>query len=134
MVTQTMDPVAPGWPGIPARWTSSAKSGLGKSPAAYRSVGFVGFSDGWQELRTNSRLTRTYRRAENGYVAVTGEIDLAATDGVVLVALGFGSTAMEAGQHTLISLLEDFDRTRAAYFAGWKSWHKRLRSNTSSRY
>ena len=31
------------------------------------------------------------------------------------MALGFGPTAMEAGQHALISLLEDFDGTQAEY-------------------
>jgi len=83
-VTDALATSAPGWPGIPARWTSSAKSGLGTAvtrdsrvwvgdykgtpmllaerenyalalastaPWLARSVGFVGFSDGWQQLR-----------------------------------------------------------------------------------
>jgi glucoamylase len=98
-----------------------------------RSVGFVGFSDGWQELRANKRLTRAYTRAENGNVAITGEIDLAAAKGVFVVALGFGPTTMEAGQHTLISLLENFDETKTAYVAGWKAWHDTLSSRTSTK-
>jgi hypothetical protein len=40
---------------------------------------------------------------------VTGEIDLGSTDGTFVMALGFGPTSMEAGQHALISLFEDFD-------------------------
>ena len=46
------------------------------APWLARSVGFVGVSDGWQELHANKRLDHTYARAENGNVAVTGEIDL----------------------------------------------------------
>lgn len=96
------------------------------APWLARSVGFVGFSDGWQELRTNRRLTRTWLRAENGNVAMTGEVDLDASGGTFVLAVGFGRTAMEAGQHTLITVLEDFDRTKAAFVAGWKGWHKTI--------
>src|ERR1041384_6002041 len=91
-----------------------------------RSVGFVGVSDGWQELQANKRLARTYLRAENGNVAVTAEIDLRTSNGTFVVALGFGPTAMEAGQHSLISLLEDFEASRAEYIRQWNAWHTRI--------
>ena len=97
------------------------------APWLARSVGFVGVSDGWQELQAHKRLNRTYTRAENGNVAVTGEIDLGSSDGTFVMALGFGPTAMEAGQHALISLLEDFDGTQAEYVRAWKAWHARLK-------
>jgi glucoamylase len=96
------------------------------APWRARSVGFVGASDGWQELRAHKRLDRTYLRAENGNVAVTGEIDLVSCGGTFEIALGFGPTAMEAGQHTLITLLEDFDETRDEYVGAWRAWHARL--------
>jgi glucoamylase len=96
------------------------------APWLARSVGFVGVSDGWQELCANKRLDRTYARAENGNVAVTGEIDLVSCDGTFEMALGFGPTAMEAGQHALITLLEDFDETYAEYVRAWRAWHGRL--------
>jgi glucoamylase len=54
--------------GCSANWTSA-------------SAGFVGVSDGWQELRRHKRLSETYARAEKGNVALTGEVDLAACDG-----------------------------------------------------
>ncbi len=101
-------------------------------PWLARSVGFVGVSDGWQQLQADKRLARTYVRAENGNVAVTGEVDLGASGGVFTLALGFGPTAMEAGQHAVISLLENFDKTKAAYIAGWKDWQKKIRSGTAS--
>ncbi len=95
------------------------------APWLAQSVGFVGVSDGWQQLQAHRRLNQTYRRAENGNVAVTGEIDLGSSGGTFVMALGFGPTAMEAGQHTLISLLEDFDETQAAYVRAWEAWHAR---------
>ena len=97
------------------------------APWLGRSVGFVGISDGWQDLAANKRLTQTYTRAENGNVAVTGEIDLVSTDGTFVMALGFGPTAMEAGQYALISLLETFDDVQAAYIRGWQAWRARLK-------
>jgi glucoamylase len=96
------------------------------APWHARSVGFVGVSDGWQELRAHKRLDRAYLRAENGNVAVSGEIDLGSSAGTFVMALGFGPTAMEAGQHALISLLEDFDATQAEYVSAWQAWHARL--------
>jgi glucoamylase len=96
------------------------------TPWLARSVGFVGVSDGWHELHANKRLEHTYTSAENGNVAVTGEIDLVSCDGTFVMALGFGPTAMEAGQHALITLLEDFDETHAEYVRAWRAWHARL--------
>ena len=49
-----------------------------------------------------------------------------------VLALGFGPTAMEAGQHALISLLEDFDETHVEYVRAWRAWHKRLERHTPS--
>jgi glucoamylase len=103
------------------------------APWLARSVGFVGVSDGWQQLTADKRLGRTYMRAENGNVAVTGEIDLASSGGTFTMALGFGPTAMEAGQHALISLLEDFDETHAEYIRQWREWHQGLEGGVPSK-
>jgi glucoamylase len=62
---------------------------------------------------------------------VTGEVDLRASDGLVVLALAFGPTAMEAGQHAVITLMEDFDVTKAEYVRGWKAWHASLDSGRS---
>ncbi|MGE0705351.1 MAG: glucan 1,4-alpha-glucosidase [Vicinamibacterales bacterium] len=97
------------------------------APWLARSVGFVGVSDGWQDLSANRRLKQIYTRAENGNVALTGEIDLVSTSGTFAIALGFGPTPMEAGQHALISLLENFDDVQAAYIRGWQAWRARLK-------
>ena len=58
------------------------------------SVGFVGFSDGWQMLRASGRLTEEYDRAADGNVALTAEIASPETE--FRLALGFGRSAPEA--------------------------------------
>lgn len=102
------------------------------APWLARSVGFVGFSDGWQQLHADKRLDRTYLRAENGNTAITGEIDLQTSDGAFVLALGFGPTAMEAGQHALTTLLEDFDETQFEYVRAWRAWHERRERHAPS--
>ena len=88
------------------------------APWLARSVGFVGSSDGWQQLRAHGRLVTTYERAENGNVAMTGEIDLAASSGEFVLALGFGATPAEAGQHAVSSLITGFDAIEADVHRG----------------
>jgi glucoamylase len=95
-------------------------------PWGTRSAGFVGVSDGWQDLVRNFRLTRAYRRAENGHVALCGEVDLAAGEGRFVLALGFGRGPAEAAQQAVSSLWEGFDRARAAYLDGWGAWQAGL--------
>ena len=102
------------------------------APWRARSVGFVGVSDGWQQLKAHGRLTTMFTRAENGNVALIGEIDLAACNGTFVLALGFGPTPMEAGQHALISLLEDFDGTQAEYVRAWRCWHAKLEGGVAT--
>ena len=122
--------------GVPMLFAERQHSALAlasSAPWLARSVGFVGASDGWQQLRAHKRLDHTYARAENGNVAVTGEIDLGSCDGVFVMALGFGPTTMEAGQHARISLLEDFDETHTAYVQEWQAWHARLEQGVPSK-
>jgi len=55
------------------------------------SAGFAGTSDGWQDLSQNFQLVHEYPRAENGNVALTGEIDLEASGEEFVLALGAGA-------------------------------------------
>jgi glucoamylase len=104
-----------GTPMLMAERDNFALALASSAPWLARSVGFVGISDGWQQLQARKTLTRTYLRAENGNVAVTGEIDLDASDGVFVVAVGFGPTAMEAGQHARISLAQDDQKRHGSW-------------------
>ncbi len=95
-------------------------------PWRKRSVGFVGVSDGWQDVARNKEMTWTYERAQNGNVALTGEIDLAAADGTFLLAVGFGRDANEAGHRARAGLLQGFEDARKEYVQAWRKWQKAL--------
>lgn len=95
-------------------------------PWLAQSVGFVGYSDGWQDLSKNFRLTEQYTRAENGNIALTGEVDLNACGGEFVLALGFGRNEWESGQEALSSLLEDAREVREHFVRHWQVWHSTL--------
>ena len=90
------------------------------------SVGFVGVSDGWRDLSAHFQMDWEYQRAENGNIACTGEIDLAACHGEFVLALGFGSMWNEAGQQVRSSLFEEYDYLRRNYVRQWRNWQDTL--------
>jgi glucoamylase len=90
------------------------------------SAGFVGISDGWQDLSQNFQMTWEYSRAENGNIALTSEIDLQACGGEFVLALGFGAIWSEAGQQVRSSLNESYDDLREQYVRHWRDWQKNL--------
>jgi len=96
------------------------------NPWRGRSAGFVGYSDGWQDLQQHKLMTWAYERAENGNVALTGEIDLAATDGRFDLVLGFGITPNEAGHRARAALLDGFPTAREITIAEWQEWQDNL--------
>ena len=85
------------------------------------SVGFVGTSDGWQDLSQHFNMAWEYTRAENGNIAFTGEIDLAACNGEFMLALGFGAIWTEAGQQSRSALFEDYTEIRQHYISQWSN-------------
>ncbi len=98
------------------------------APWLKRSAGYVGFSDGWQDISQHKTMTWTYQNAPDGNVALTGEIDLAAVQGEFVLALGFGITPEEAGQRTLATLQDGFPAAQRRYLAQWKDWQQSLQS------
>jgi glucoamylase len=90
------------------------------------SVGFAGSSDGWHDLSRNYQLLNQYQRAENGNVALTAEIDLAACGGEFVLALGFGGIWAEAGEQVRAALLDDYDALSRDYVSQWRNWQKGL--------
>ena len=95
-------------------------------PWRARSVGFAGFSDGWQDLMAHHRLTQTYTRAENGNVALTAEVDLAAGAGEFLLAIGFGRNTAEAASRARAALQDGFESAQSVYVDEWSGWQKGL--------
>jgi glucoamylase len=92
------------------------------------SAGYVGFSDGWQDLHQHKRMEWSYPRAGNGNVALTAQIDLKNCDGEFTLALGFDSTPVGAAHHARASLLDGFASSREEYLRGWQEWQKSLRA------
>jgi glucoamylase len=101
-------------------------------PWAAASAGFVGVSDGWQQLRRSGRIEPEYHRADDGNVALAGEIAFGAGAGAgsVDLALGFGQTETEAAERALASLEAGFDRAWQGYVGNWADWQGGLHSLT----
>lgn len=90
-----------------------------------RSVGFVGQSDGWQDISRHKVLHWHYDRAEDGNVALTGEVHFDGGDSFIL-AIGFGHGKDEAAYQARASLNEDFDALWSRYVEEWKKWQETL--------
>src|SRR2546428_12611051 len=83
------------------------------------SCGYVGVSDGWQDVNMNKKMTWSYASAPNGNIALTAELDLSTNDGECIAALAFGRTPDQAGQKARSALLGDFDKAQRAFVEGW---------------
>ncbi|MGA8764610.1 MAG: glycoside hydrolase family 15 protein, partial [Candidatus Sulfotelmatobacter sp.] len=115
--------------GVPMFFAEHADTALAlaaSAPWIKMSLGFVGTSDGWQDLSDHFQMEWEYQRAENGNIACTGEIDLASCNGEFVLALGFGSIPTEAGQQVRSSLFEDYSQLFQHYVDRWREWQKSL--------
>ncbi|QPC90173.1 glucan 1,4-alpha-glucosidase [Mesorhizobium sp. INR15] len=90
------------------------------------SAGYVGFSDGWQQLHQAGQLDPACQRAEDGNVALTGEIGFSATKTKALLALGFGATPDEAAENAAASLKRGFGPAEKSYVQKWREWQAGL--------
>lgn len=97
-----------------------------------RSVGYVGNSDGWTDISQHKEMEWEYTNADNGNIALTGEIDLSKGAGFLL-ALGFGQNPEEAANHARGSILEGFESAKKWYIDGWQQWMKGL-GNVNGKY
>jgi glucoamylase len=95
-------------------------------PWLKRSVGFVGISDGWQDISQHKQMLWEYMRAEDGNVALTAKIDLLTCNGEFTLALGFGLTPAESSLRARASLEDGFEAARDAYLGEWLDWQNRL--------
>jgi len=84
-----------------------------------RSVGYVGFSDGWQDLMHNFKMDWEFQAAEQGNIALTGEIDLRDKDEFT-IAVAFGRSYQSAATKLFQSLAEPIKRHRQAYVRQWQ--------------
>jgi len=128
-----LDKKASGWvgdfKGVPMLFASGdgVAVALGCSvPWGKRSAGFIGKSDGWQDLAKHKQMKWSYDRADGGNVVLTGEIEYPAS-GEFLLVLAFGFDPDAAGLHARAALFENFDVLLTRYKAGWQQWQSHLR-------
>jgi glucoamylase len=87
-----------------------------------RSVGYVGHSDGWQDLMDNYKMDWEFEQAEKGNIALTGEIDL--SQGLEFtVAVSFGRGVQSASTQLLQALATPFSQQREKYVNQWRRTH-----------
>ncbi len=84
-----------------------------------RSVGYVGFSDGWHDLMDNFEMDWEFEAAENGNLALTGEVDLSLGMEFTL-GVSFGRSQQSAATKLLQSLAQSFDEQRKIYVVQWQ--------------
>ncbi len=84
-----------------------------------RSVGYVGASDGWQDLMDNFKMDWEFRTAEKGNIALTGEIELPESDEFTM-AVACGGSYQSTAAKVLQSLGEPFESHRQKYVSQWQ--------------
>lgn len=93
---------------------------LGCAPDfARRSVGFAGFSDGWQDLMDNFKMDWEFSRADDGNLAITAEVDLSA--GLEFtVGVGFGASPQSASTQLEQAFATPFAQVRGKFVHQWQ--------------
>src|SRR5436189_2889251 len=83
------------------------------------SVGYVGFSDGWQDLMDNFKMDWQFRTASDGNNDLTGELNLP-DNGEFTIAVAFGRSYQSAATKLFQSLAEPFAEKCEAYIRQWQ--------------
>jgi glucoamylase len=84
-----------------------------------RSVGYVGRSDGWQDLMDNFKMDWSYEQALDGNIALLGEVDLSQGASFV-IAVAFGYSAQFAATQLIQALATPFAQEREKYVTQWR--------------
>ncbi|MDB5411161.1 MAG: Glucan 1,4-alpha-glucosidase [Rhodospirillales bacterium] len=95
-------------------------------PFRARAAGFVGVSDGWQDLSQHYELTWNYDHATDGNVALVAEIDLEACGGEFDLLLGFGRRYEEAAHRVIATLHDGSENCLIEYVRRWQEWQRSL--------
>ena len=109
------------WTGDNALFAGIADRGLcvtADGPMNDLSAGYVGASDGWQDLAQHGRFTWSFAKAERGNVALSAS--LAEPQGIV--AVGFGPDAESARRLARAALAEGYQPIRRVFVDGWERW------------
>lgn len=97
-----------------------------------RSVGYVGTSDGYHDLKLHKKMEWEYAKAADGNIALTAEINISKTKEFVL-ALSFGLKADDAGNRAWSSLMDGFETAKDRYLYEWDQFQQKLHSVKTDR-
>ena len=95
------------------------------APFVKRSCGYVGSTDGWQDLSHDFKLDNDFRAALDGNIALTGEIDLSRGYHFT-VGLAFGNTLHRAVTSLFQSISLPFVEHRTRFLEQWERAVRRL--------
>jgi glucoamylase len=106
-------------------WKNQWSLAMGASCGFSRvSCGFVGVSDGWQDLMQNFKMDWEFGSATNGNVAVMGEINCpeyaAGRAREFTVAIGIGEGSHTAAQKMMGSLATPYTELRKRFIEQWQ--------------
>ena len=96
------------------------------------SLGFVGTSDGYTDLKIHHQMEWEYETAEKGNITLSAQLDISKNEKIV-IAIGFGKTAEEAGHHAWSSILDGFEIAKEKYIYEWQKWQRLLENVKSDR-
>lgn len=123
---------------VPVAWRDDVALALAASvPVLKASCGFVGFSDGWQDLHQNFQMDWEFNAADDGNVALIAHLALPAAHSrrrssrgrrtapetsllPFVLVLGFGSSVEQAVTTALATLATPFAEIETAYTGGWQ--------------
>ncbi len=89
-----------------------------------RSVGFVGVSDGWRDIKDNLQMNWQFTEASNGNVAMTAQVDLSRRLEFV-IGVSLGGSHQSAATALLQAFAGSFADQRAKFIAQWKRTQQR---------
>jgi glucoamylase len=94
-------------------------------PFVRRSCGYVGISDGWQDLAGNFQMDWEFEAADNGNIALCGELDLS-RGREFTVGLAFGNGLQPAVSTLFQALGVPFAEHRARFIDQWSRACRKL--------
>lgn len=96
-------------------------------PFKKMSVGYSGYSDGWQDLKENFKMDWSFSEAENGNIALTSEIELSKRTEFT-VCLSFGGSEVAAATEAISTLGRGYSLIEREYIKGWKKYLSGLKN------
>lgn len=95
-----------------------------------KSVGFVGFSDGWQDISRDYKMDYAFEKATGGNVSFTGEVDIPAKKGTYKFYVVYSFTD---NKKELDPILPNYKLAKKKYESTWADYFATLKkpSNVS---